>query len=376
VSFYAGKHGISPEKVLLMHVWRYFRNLECAELIEIVRKSMCMNFGAVHFHRDFKQLTYVEIESIISEDKYLEDVYEEYVLQSLIRWARHQSMQAQTLRKGDLVQLRSDCTEHSDLLRRDCLVKNVNGNTLTIQCMCSRSAQLFEVDKQHVYDAGQYAFIKLLRHVRIGSMRISILNIFLDLGDLRYVNKIPEFRESLKRMIDVQIGKSRANILGAQARPRKTCTKYGGAATSEDITELLWKVMDEAEKEADGLVRKRNEHEKKIKELVDKCDQQQQVIDNFNTEPSQTHSQTSQRPVDPLQLLIAPMTPEQLEALAAEKRRAMVLACSASSTGSTDHAAEASASATRGSKRKQVSQKAEGQASKRQKKPSHVTKGN
>ncbi len=406
VSFYAGTQGIARDRASLLHVWRYFRNLECAELIEIARKFMCMHFGSIQYDQGFEELTYDEIESIISDDNYLEDVYEVFVLRFLIGWAKHQSLQACTVIKGDVVRLRSDCREHSDLQGRDCLVKNVSGNTLTIKHICSSSAQVFEVDKQHVYDAGQYAFIKLLRHVRMGSMCVSDLNFIL--RDLRYVNKIPEFRESLKRMIDVQIGNKSAYILGVQAGPRKTCTKQPrGRSEYADITKLLWYVIDDAEKEAVGLVQERKEHEKRIKELVDNCTQHQQVINNLNAkckqeqqqlrqvqgetaqhkpergqkqqciegsdaDRRQTQAHSSRQPADQLQLLIASMTPEQLEALAAEKRSAVVLA---RSTSSTDHAAEASASATRGSKRKQVSQKAESQESKKQRNPSHVTKG-
>ncbi len=423
VGFFEGKLGTAQGKAslkALKDVWRYFRDFP--DLAELLRKYICRNFDAICVFSAFMDdLSYNELESIISDDNNLVVTYEVCALQALICWARNRSTQAAGLKVGDVVRLKLACSQHSDLQGIDCVVKNVGAQTVEIQQACgsgesqASSVQGFEIGTKYVYDAGQTAFIRLLKHVRVGSIPFSHMEIFLQPDSWFYASKIEQFHATLELMMDFQIGKAPIEILGKQAKSRKNNVKQQfPQLTSHYVTRLLLRQVQRA----DGLANEKKELECVNKELVAKCQQQQEQIQQSKTKitlqqqqlnaegnqkqlhlqqleqeiaqlkaerektlerttssianynPQQT--QTSLQTADQLQQLIANLTPEQLEAHAAEKRSAVALALcnSARNRDGTLHAGEASSrDATRGSKRKSESQKAEIPASKKQKKP-------
>jgi hypothetical protein len=66
---------------------------------------LCLSFLQICLDQPslFHKLSCDELESIISEDKFLQCGNENKVLKVAIDWARHKSMQANGLRVGDVV---------------------------------------------------------------------------------------------------------------------------------------------------------------------------------------------------------------------------------------------------------------------------------
>jgi hypothetical protein len=341
VRFYAGMQGIAPEQASLEIVWRYFcRLMGSGTLANILRECMCRSFNGLRLVDAslFLKLSCAELEDIISEQKFLYLWNEIDALSLIIDWAMHKSNQPGGLKVGDQVRMRPAC-ENVTRREADCEVKRVQGSCVEVQRVRTSSAEnvdqvglteTLQVTLEQLYDSGQTAMLKFLKHICFASISIESFGSCLSTEKLCYACVIPSFKTLLDRAIDVQTGKSNISIFGDKLTPRKGLVP--GDGTNAAVFKLLDLITTNAQKRLKELTQKCEDLDQKLyaktkevsqltAENEQKSQQITQLTEQLNQEQQQKRDQFEEsfsRHMDSLPL-------EQLEAVVARRRGEMAI---------------------------------------------------
>jgi hypothetical protein len=212
----------------LLNSWRYFERIGCTHLASLLRNFLCVIFHICEednsfFSRDF---TCSELESLISQDQTITCGQEIEILKVVIDWARCKSDQAGELREGDEVRVKQEC-KLEEWRGADCIVKKIVLNSLVqvelLEQTGKGSAAVVnnvELESEDVYDAASTGMMRLLPHVRCAFITPQQLRTQLSNDDIFFESKFDCYRDMVKCVAEVTVGKCNGSNLGERGKPR------------------------------------------------------------------------------------------------------------------------------------------------------------
>jgi hypothetical protein len=244
VRYYAGKVGTPTDMATAEDACKYFRDAGCTEFAQILREFLARNFKRILEHEPawFLPLRCSELESLIAHDRLRTCGREVSVLRVVIDWARHKDGRVSV---GDEVRVRSDC-EHVQWRGADCMVKCVQGRLVQVERIRTGevgASETLEFDVEQLHDAGRTGMMRLVPMVRCVFIRIDELRTELRNAQVGYAAQYAEYRELVKRVVEVRTLLRRPEELGRQA----LCREDYGAIKIEDATDTFVRVLTHSE---------------------------------------------------------------------------------------------------------------------------------
>ncbi len=218
-----------------------------------------------------------------------------------------------------------------------------------------------------LYDAGQTAFARLFKHVRMGCISIYELDRDLSIDEFSYAYAFPDFVDTCERILGIQTGKdsieSHRRIGGRLGDDKRWTPRHAGQSLylvcggDNEVREVFQSTFREATKRIRELLLKDRKQSATITQLVVEKDQKQQEIlqlkqdmEKLLANPNkrrqngldsaecakQLQHQTPEQVEHLVAQHIASLTPEQLESLAARKRSEMAVEGLGSNQAGTD----------------------------------------